>query len=154
MLNIFAVALSLFVLYGDVLIARSHADSHSEECNKEKATPDKAFALCLRRGAYLANFETLEEAMLMKYELQQMKTGLHFHIGGRNINRYVPGGDWRWIQNGKMNKMTYKAFGARQPDGSNAGPQDCMMFYAGERYIFHDILCDHPSWSSGYICEK
>ncbi|XP_063412106.1 uncharacterized protein LOC134694929 [Mytilus trossulus] len=168
MLSVFAVALSLFVLYGDVLIARSHADGHSEECkypfrtigdscyfiSKEKASPDKAFALCLRRGTYLANFETLEKAMLMKYELQQMKTGLHFHVGGRNINRYIPGGDWRWIQNGKMNKMTYKAFCTRQPDGSNAAPQDCMMFYAGERYILHDVYCDHPSWGSGYICEK
>ncbi|XP_071150354.1 C-type lectin domain family 6 member A-like [Mytilus edulis] len=168
MLSIFAVALSLFVLYGDVLIARSHAEGNSEECkypfrtigdscyfiSKEKATADKAFALCLRRGAYLANFETLEETMLMKYELQLMKTGLHFHVGGRNINRYVPDGDWRWIQKGKMNKMTYKAFGARQPERSNSAPQDCMMFYAGERYTFHDVYCDHPSLRSGYICEK
>ncbi|VDI64403.1 Hypothetical predicted protein [Mytilus galloprovincialis] len=167
MLSIFAVALSLFVLYGDVLIARTHAEGHSEcrypfrtignNCyfiSKEKATPDKAFALCLRRGAYLANLETLEEAMLIKYELQQMKTGLHFFIGGRNINRYVPGGDWRWIQKGKMNKMTYKAFGTRQPDGSNTLPQDCIMFYSRERYILHDVPCDHPAWSSGYICEK
>ncbi|VDI08190.1 Hypothetical predicted protein, partial [Mytilus galloprovincialis] len=126
--------------------------------SKEKATPDQAFALCLRHGAYLANFETLEEAMLMKYKLQQMKTGLqdcknvkvlnehmtffqglHFHVGGRNINRYVPGGDWRWIKNGKMNKMTYKAFGSGQPDGTNASPQDCMFFYAGERYAFHNL---------------
>ncbi|CAC5390781.1 unnamed protein product [Mytilus coruscus] len=32
-------------------------------------------ALCLQRGVYLANLETLEEAMLLKYELQLMKTG-------------------------------------------------------------------------------
>ncbi|VDI75944.1 Hypothetical predicted protein [Mytilus galloprovincialis] len=89
MLNMIAVAFSLFVLYGDVMIAGSHAKSHSDECrypfrtigdscyflSKEKATPDQAFALCLRHGAYLANFETLEEALVMKYKLQQMKTG-------------------------------------------------------------------------------
>ncbi|XP_063411353.1 uncharacterized protein LOC134694279 [Mytilus trossulus] len=111
-------------------------------------------ALCLRHGAYLANLETLEEAMLLKYEIQQMKTGINFNVGGRNINRYIPGGDWRWIQNGKMIKMKYKAFGTNQPDGSNASPQDCMLFYVGERYILHDTFCDHPSWKSGYICEK
>lgn len=32
-------------------------------------------ARCLRIGGYLANFETLEEAMLMKDKLKTMKTG-------------------------------------------------------------------------------
>lgn len=53
-----------------------------------------------------------------------------------------------------MNKMTYKAFGSGQPAGTNASPQDCMFFYAGERYAFHNLPCDRPVWSSGYICEK
>ncbi|CAG2241056.1 unnamed protein product [Mytilus edulis] len=65
---------------------------------KDNVSGDTAFAKCLRRGAYLANFETLNEAMLMKYELLKMKTGVHYYVGGRNINRYKTGGDWRWIK--------------------------------------------------------
>jgi hypothetical protein len=81
-------------------------------------------------------------------------TGLHFYVDGRNINRRKPGGDWRWIRNGKMIKMTYHAFGAGQPDGSDRAPQDCMFFFAGERYTFHDVCCDNGTLLGGYICEK
>jgi hypothetical protein len=81
-------------------------------------------------------------------------TGLHFYVGGRNINRRKSGGDWRWIRNGKMTKMTYHAFGAGQPDGSDRAPQDCMFFFAGERYTFHDVYCDNGTFLGGYICEK
>ncbi|XP_062609351.1 C-type lectin domain family 4 member M-like [Saccostrea cucullata] len=120
----------------------------------DKVSGDEAFARCRRMGAYLANFETLEEAMLMKQKLNGMKSGLHFYVGGRNINRRKPGGDWRWIRNGEMKEMTYFAFGSSQPDGSDSAPQDCMFFYAAERYIFHDVFCDHDSYIGGYICEK
>ncbi|VDH93635.1 Hypothetical predicted protein [Mytilus galloprovincialis] len=142
------------------------AGTHAEKCRypfkkigdgfyfitRETTTADRAFALCLRRGAYLANFETLEEAMLMKYELQQMHKGISFYIGGRNINRYVPGGDWKWIRYGKMIKMKYKAFGSGQPDGSNSNSQDCMLFYSGDKHSIHDGSCIH--YLHGYICEK
>lgn len=80
-------------------------------------------------------------------------TGLHFFVGGRNINRRQPGGDWRWIKNGAMTKMSYFAFGAGQPNGVDRQPQDCMFFYALEHYRFHDVHCDY-SYKSGYICEK
>ncbi|XP_048775102.2 uncharacterized protein LOC125679709 [Ostrea edulis] len=121
---------------------------------KDRVSADMAFANCLETGGYLANFETLEEAMSMKKILKKMNTGLHFYVGGRNINRRKPGGgDWRWIRNGKMMKMTYHAFGAGQPDGSDSSPQDCMFFYAGERYTFHDVYCDNGSYLGGYICE-
>ncbi|XP_061164479.1 C-type mannose receptor 2-like [Saccostrea echinata] len=122
--------------------------------SKDKVSGDEAFARCSRMGAYLANFETLEEAMLMKKKLNEMNSGLHFYVGGRNINRRKPGGDWRWIKNGEMKEMTYFAFGSSQPDGADTAPQDCMFFYAAERYIFHDVFCDHDAYLGGYICEK
>ncbi|XP_061164477.1 perlucin-like protein [Saccostrea echinata] len=122
--------------------------------SRHKVTGDGAFARCYHMGGYLANFETLEEAMLMKEKLMRMRTGHNYFVGGRNINRRKPGGDWRWIKNGKMSKMTYFAFGARQPDGTDRAPQDCMFFYARERYIFHDVYCDHDSYYAMYICEK
>ena len=36
--------------------------------------------MCSMLGGYLANFETLEEAMLMKYKLQKMNTGIIINI--------------------------------------------------------------------------
>jgi hypothetical protein len=75
-------------------------------------------------------------------------------VGGRNINRRKPGGDWRWIRNGKMIKMAYHAFGAKQPDGSDRAPEDCIFFYAGENYALHDMYCDNGLYHGGYICEK
>ena len=81
-------------------------------------------------------------------------TGLHFYVGGRNINRRKPGGDWRWIRNGKMIKMTYHAFGVGEPGGSDRAPEDCMFFYASDRYIFHNVPCDSGRDHGGYICEK
>ena len=80
--------------------------------------------------------------------------GLHFIVGGRNINRYKPGGDWRWIKRGNMTKMTYFAFGRNQPDGTNAAPQDCMFFYSGDHDQLHDVSCHDISFNGGFICEK
>ncbi|XP_063447239.1 uncharacterized protein LOC134726757 [Mytilus trossulus] len=119
-----------------------------------KVSGDAAFALCTERGAYLANFETLEEAMTMKLKLQRMNTGLHYYVGGRNINHYIPIGDWRWIKNGKMHNFTYYAFDAGQPNGNSKLPQDCMFFYAAVSYKFHDVPCDFKDLFGGYICEQ
>ncbi|XP_078323233.1 uncharacterized protein LOC144622431 [Crassostrea virginica] len=105
---------------------------------------------CLETGGYLANLETLEDAMFLKNIVTKMKSGLSFYVGGRNVNRRKPGGDWRWIKNGKMTKMTYFAFGAGEPNGSDKSPEDCMFFYAGDRYRLHNVSCDYPG---GYICE-
>ncbi|XP_071147968.1 uncharacterized protein [Mytilus edulis] len=116
---------------------------------------DAAFAKCLHRGDYLATFDTLSEAMLMKFELLKMKTGVHYYVGGRNINRYTPGGDWRWIKhNGDMVKMTYFAFDNGEPNGSLSAPQDCMFFYAARKYSFHAVWCDHGGLLGGYICQR
>ncbi|XP_061169141.1 uncharacterized protein LOC133178461 [Saccostrea echinata] len=120
---------------------------------KAKVSADSAFANCLDTSGYLANFETLEEALRMKQILKKMNTGIHFYVGGRNINRRKPGGDWRWIKHGQMTKMTYHAFGAGEPNGSDRSPQDCMFFFAGERYTFHNVPCDNGSYLGGYICE-
>ena len=78
-------------------------------------------------------------------------SGLSFYVGGRNINRRKPGGDWRWIKNGKMTKMTYFAFGGGEPDGSDRSPQDCMVFFALDRYQLHNFPCEN--YFLGYICE-
>ncbi|XP_071149955.1 uncharacterized protein [Mytilus edulis] len=146
-----------------LLMIRCHADECSypyrrvgKGCyliQKDKTSADDAFAKCLRRGVYLANFETLNEALLMKYELLKMNSGILFYVGGRNINRYTPGGDWRWIKkNGDMVKMTYFAFDTGEPDGSLSAPQDCLVFYAPREYRFHNFHC--AGSYGGYICEK
>ena len=80
--------------------------------------------------------------------------GRHFIVGGRNINRYKPGGDWRWVKKGSMTTMAYFAFGASQPDGSNAAPQDCLFLYASDNYQLHDVFCYDTSYNGGYVCEK
>nr|XP_034301087.1 perlucin-like protein isoform X3 [Crassostrea gigas] len=87
--------------------------------SRDQVWGDEAFARCINIGGYLANFETLEEAMLMKHKLKKMNSGLHFFVGGRNINKRKPGGDWRWIKNGAMTKMSYFAFGKGEPSGSD-----------------------------------
>lgn len=120
--------------------------------SKDQVWGDEAFARCINIGGYLANFETLEEAMLMKQKLKRMNSGLHFFVGGRNINRRKPGGDWRWIKNGTMTKMSYFAFGNGEPNGSDSKTEDCMFFFAAEYYRFHNVYCDN--YNGGYICEK
>lgn len=55
-------------------------------------------------------------------------SGISFFVGGRNINRRKPGGDWRWIKHGSMTKMKYFAFGKGEPDGAEQSPQDCFCF--------------------------
>nr|XP_034301058.1 perlucin-like protein [Crassostrea gigas] len=120
--------------------------------SRDQVWGDEAFARCINIGGYLANFETLEEAMLMKQKLKKMNSGLHFFVGGRNINRRKAGGDWRWIKNGTMIKMSYFAFGNGEPNGIDSNTQDCMFFFAGEHYRFHSVFCDN--YNGGYICEK
>lgn len=51
-----------------------------------------------------------------------------------------------------MTKITYFAFGNRQPDGTDSNPQDCMFFYAADSYRFYDFHCAYDF--GGYICEK
>lgn len=121
----------------------------------DKVSGDAAFAKCLQRGAYLANFETINEAMLMQSELVRMNTGVHYYIGGRNINRYKQDGDWRWItKNGEMVQMKYFAFDKGEPNGINSAPQDCMFFYASRKYKFHSVWCENGNLLGGYICQK
>ncbi|CAC5401629.1 LY75 [Mytilus coruscus] len=116
---------------------------------------DAAFAKCLHRGLYLATFETINESMLMKFELLKMNAGVHYFVGGRNINRYTSGGDWRWIKkNGDMVKMTYFAFDDGEPNGSLSAPQDCMCFYASRKYTFHAVWCENGGVVGGYICQR
>lgn len=75
--------------------------------------------------------------------------GRFFHIGGRNINRHISGGDWRWIWNGKMIKMNYYSFGPGQPNGSYAKPQDCLFLNSSNVF---DVRCDYDN--IGFVCEK
>ncbi|VDI10785.1 Hypothetical predicted protein [Mytilus galloprovincialis] len=99
----------------------------------EKVTGDAAaHVLCADRGAYLANFETLEEAMRMKYELLVRKTGLIYYIGGRKMNRNIAGGDWKWFKHGETSNIKYFLFPKSQPNGSSQDPQDCLSFWAPE----------------------
>ncbi|XP_062596729.1 uncharacterized protein LOC134258201 isoform X3 [Saccostrea cucullata] len=120
---------------------------------KARVSADTAFVNCLNAGGYLANFETLEEALRMKKKLEGMHTSTSFYVGGRNINRRKPGGDWRWIKHGQVTKMAYYAFGAREPNGSDRSPQDCMFFYSGEGFAFHSVPCRSARSDGGYICE-
>ncbi|XP_052103386.1 C-type lectin domain family 4 member E-like [Mytilus californianus] len=122
--------------------------------SNDKVSGNAAFASCTDPGAYLANFETLEEAMALTLFIQKQKTGIHYYVGGRNINRYLPNGDWRWIKNGKVTKMTYFAFAEGQPSGTAKDEQDCMFLYANNKYQFYDIECDKEIYYGGYICEK
>ncbi|XP_052080515.1 uncharacterized protein LOC127718502 [Mytilus californianus] len=154
----------VLVIYGLILV-----HCHDDECShpyrrvgegcylihKDTVSGDAAFAKCLLLGASLANFETLNEAMLMKHELVKLNTGVHYFIGGRNINRYKPGGDWRWIRkNGDMVKMTYFAFDSAEPDGTVSRSEDCIFFYAFRKYKFHSVWCENGSLLGGYICQK
>ncbi|XP_071148625.1 C-type lectin domain family 6 member A-like [Mytilus edulis] len=114
----------------------------------EKETWDTAYLRCLTYGGHLAVFETLDDLLMMSGELKKMNNRSYFHIGGRNINRHISGGDWRWIWNGKMTKMNYFAFGPRRPSGSFARPQDCLNLSSSN---FYDLRCDHRQ---RFICEK
>lgn len=50
-----------------------------------------------------------------------------------------------------MTRMTYFAFGAGEPDGTDKSPQDCLLFNAGDGYKFHNANCGIKI--GGYICE-
>lgn len=49
--------------------------------------------------------------------------------------------------------MTYFAFANGQPGGTAIDEQDCMLFYANDRFKFYDVSCDHSNSQGGYICE-
>lgn len=115
------------------------------------ASWDDAYIECLQRGAYLANLETFDEYMLLRSRLASLRNGQNYAIGGRNINREVNDGDWRWVKNGSLTKMSYFAFGPRQPTGSKASPENCMWVYSEFKYEFIDTVCSNVA---RYICEK
>lgn len=77
--------------------------------------------------------------------------GRSYWIGGRNINREIQGGDWRWVKNGNFSKMSYFAFGPGQPTGTKGSPQNCMWLYSPYHYQFTDDSC---TMLAHYICEK
>lgn len=88
----------------------------------------------------------------MYYQLTKcMILGQNYAIGGRNINREVNDGDWRWVKNGSLTKMSYFACGPRQPTGSKASPENCMWVYSEFKYEFIDNVCSNVA---RYICEK
>lgn len=77
----------------------------------------------------------------MYYQLTKcMILGQNYAIGGRNTNREVNDGDWRWVKNGSLSKMSYFAFGPRQPTGSKAS---CMWVYSEYKYEFIDTVCSN-----------
>lgn len=77
--------------------------------------------------------------------------GRNYWIGGRNINREIQGGDWRWVKNGTFSKMSYFAFGPGQPSGSKGTPENCLWLYPAYNYQFIDDICTSSVY---YICEK
>ncbi|CAG2232217.1 unnamed protein product [Mytilus edulis] len=113
----------------------------------ETVARDSAAYVCWLRGAwgYLATFETLEEAMLVKNELLKRNKGLYYYVGGRNLDRNNPAGDWRWIKKGEMLKMTYFIFPKGQPNGTPNNPQECMGFDPYLHYNLNDLYCDNAS---------
>ncbi|VDI12575.1 Hypothetical predicted protein [Mytilus galloprovincialis] len=95
--------------------------------------------------------ENWTELLPLKLRKSDMEYCLcrNFHIGGRNINRHISGGDWRWIWNGKMIKMNYYSSGPGQPNGSYAKPQDCLFINSSNVF---DVRCDYGN--RGFACEK
>lgn len=115
------------------------------------ASWDDAYIECLQRGAYLANLGTFDEYMILRSRLASLRNGQNYAIGGRNINREIHGGDWRWVKNGTFSKMSYFAFAQDQPNGTKASPQNCMWLYSEFKYEFIDTICSNLA---RYICEK
>ncbi|VDI05189.1 Hypothetical predicted protein, partial [Mytilus galloprovincialis] len=73
---------------------------------KNEWTRTVIFLTCLIKFCYIYN----DAVIIVKC--------IHYYFGGRNINRYKPGGDWRWIKkNGDMVKMIYFAFDTGEPNG-------------------------------------
>nr|XP_034309523.1 uncharacterized protein LOC105326448 isoform X2 [Crassostrea gigas] len=106
---------------------------------------------CLHKGGYLANLETFNEYIFLRSWLAALNNGRSYWIGGRNINREIQGGDWRWVKNGTFSKMSYYAFGPGQPSGSKGTPENCLWLYPTYHYQFIDDIC---TYSVYYICEK
>lgn len=87
-------------------------------------------------------------------EKDVFNTGVHYYVGGRNVNRILQHGDWRWIKHGRATKMMYNTFAFNQgPGGKPDSEKDCIFFYASDRYKFHDQGCDNGRYLGGYICE-
>lgn len=82
---------------------------------------------------------------------QKIFSSRGYFIGGRNINREIQGGDWRWVKNGNFSKMSYFAFGPGQPDGTRGNPQNCLWLYPTFQYQFIDDYCTSSVY---YIFEK
>lgn len=115
------------------------------------ASWDEAYIHCLHKGGYLANLETFNEYIFLRSWLASLNNGRSYFIGGRNINREIQGGDWRWVKNGNFSKMSYFAFGPGQPDGTKGNPQNCLWLYPTFQYQFIDDYCTSSVY---YICEK
>lgn len=85
-------------------------------------------------------------------EKDVFNTGVHYYVGGRNVNRILQHGDWRWIKHGRATKMMYNTFAFNQgPGGKPDSEKDCIFFYASDRYKFHDQGCDNGRYLGGYI---
>ncbi|CAG2219908.1 unnamed protein product [Mytilus edulis] len=122
--------------------------------NDDNVSGDAAFASCTDPGAYLANFETLEEAMIMKLFLQKKNSGVHYYVGGRNVNRIIQhmiGDGLNMVEQ----QMMYITFAFNQGPGGKPDSEkyDLHIFYASDRYKFHDHGCDNGNYLGGYICE-
>ncbi|XP_048738363.1 perlucin-like protein [Ostrea edulis] len=117
----------------------------------DTASWDEAYVNCIHKGGYLANLETLDEYLTMRYKLAGMKNGQHYSIGGRDFNRQVNGGGWRWVNASRNSKMSYFAFGPGEPGGTKESPQLCLWLYAKYQYQFVDVGCTSVA---RYICEK
>ncbi|XP_048736793.2 perlucin-like protein [Ostrea edulis] len=117
----------------------------------DTASWDEAFVNCIHKGGYLANLETLDEYLIIRYKLAGMKNGQHYSIGGRDFNRQVKEGNWRWVKASGNSKMSYFAFGPTEPGSRKRYPQLCMWLYAGYKYQFIDVDCTSVA---RYICEE
>ncbi|XP_062598659.1 perlucin-like protein [Saccostrea cucullata] len=117
----------------------------------DKASWDEAYVNCFHKGGYLANLETLHEYLIMRYKLAGMKNGQHYAIGGRDMNRGIKGGDWRWVRNGRVTRMSYFAFSPGEPSGTKASPELCLWLLSNHQYQFADVPCNSVA---RYVCEK
>ncbi|VDI74608.1 Hypothetical predicted protein [Mytilus galloprovincialis] len=160
-MSLFAVLVFCIVVLSNALQDTCKAPYHriADGCyyfsTEHVARDSAAYAGCVERGGYLATFETLEEAMLVKNELLKRNKGLYYYVGGRNLDRNNPAGDWRWIKKGEMLKMTFFIFPKGQPNGTPNNPQECMGFDPYLHYNLNDLFCDNASASKhAYICEQ
>lgn len=119
--------------------------------SRDKVSWDDAYVNCIHKGGYLANFETLDEYLLVRYKLTEMKAGSVYSIGARDFKPGFKSGDWRWVKRGNNTKLSYTVFGPHEPNGSKARPEYCMILFSGTHFAFADYPC---SYAAQYICEK